>query len=247
VPLETLTVKFISDFEYYLKTADSLAQNTASKYLKILKKVIRCGVMNEWLKHDPFSTYRCKTDHVDRGFLSRLELKKIEDAVFSTKRLEEVRDVFVFCCYTGLSYCDVVRLTQDQITKGENGFEFIHAKRRKTGTESIIPILPRARAILDKYSSCPACTTLGKLLPVKSNQKMNEYLAEVATISGVSKKITCHLARHTFATTLTLENGISLESVSKMLGHTSQRTTQIYARMTERRIAEEITKIKDKI
>lgn len=243
IALKNLNIKFIADFEHYLKVNDDNCQNTASKHLKNLKKVIRFSITNQWLQADPFSTYRCRSTPTDRGFLTKTELKLIEEKEFATERLSVVRDLFIFGCYTGLSYSDIQKLNQSHISTDENGTDWIILNRKKTGVESVFPILPKAKEILTKYADYPECRYKGLLLPIRSNQRMNEYLGEIGTLCGVKKRITCHLARHTFATTITLANGVSTETVAKMLGHKNLRTTQIYAKMTLGRIASEMNRV----
>lgn len=240
LPLSKLNTRFITEFEHYLRVNDNICQNTASKYLKNLKKVVRFSVMKEWLQADPFSTFRCRTTPTERGYLTAQELKTLEEKELCTDRLNVVRDLFVFCCYTGLAYSDVQKLNQGHLVKDETGADWIMINRTKTGNESVIPLLPQARSILDKYEDHPLAKYHKRLLPVRSNQKTNEYLREIGNLCGLKKRITSHLARHTFATTVTLANGVSTETVSKMLGHRSLRTTQIYAKMTMGRIAKEM-------
>lgn len=243
IALKNLTIKFIADFEHYLKVNDNNSQNTATKHLKNLKKIIRFSITNQWLQADPFSTYRCRSTPTDRGYLTIAELKLIEEKQFSTERLSTVRDLFVFGCYTGLSYSDIQKLNKSHISTDENGTEWIILNRKKTGVESVFPILPKAKEILVKYADSPECRYKGVVLPIRSNQRMNEYLGEIGTLCGINKRITCHLARHTFATTITLANGVSTETVAKMLGHKNLRTTQIYAKMTLGRIASEMSRV----
>ena len=243
IALKNLTIKFIADFEHYLKVNDNNSQNTATKHLKNLKKIIRYSITNQWLQADPFSTFRCRSTPTDRGFLTKAELKLIEEKQFSTERLSIVRDLFVFGCYTGLSYSDIQKLNQSHISTDENGTEWIILNRKKTGVESVFPILPKAKEILVKYTDNPECRYKEVVLPIRSNQRMNEYLGEIGVLCGINKRITCHLARHTFATTITLANGVSTETVAKMLGHKNLRTTQIYAKMTLGRIALEMNRV----
>ncbi len=243
IPLKSLTIKFMADFEHYLKVHDKNEQNTASKYLKILKRVIRYAITNQWLLTNPFDSFHCRSTQTERGFLTKAELKLIEEKTFLTERLSIIRDIFVFGCYTGLSYSDIIQLTSRHISKDDNGTDWILLKRNKTGFESTFPILPKAREILDKYANHPECLYKGTLLPNRSNQRMNEYLGEIGVLCGINKRITCHLARHTFATTITLANGVSTETVAKMLGHKNLRTTQIYAKMTLGRIASEMNRV----
>jgi site-specific recombinase XerD len=180
-------------------------------------------------------------------FLTEDELKKIATKNFTSERLTQVRDVFLFCCYTGLAFVDVEKLKASEIGIGVDGNDWILTKRKKTNTQSRIPLLPIAKVILLKYQDCPGVQNQDKLLPVLSNQKYNEYLKEIATICGVHKNLTTHAARHTFATTVTLGNGVPIESVSKMLGHTSIKTTQHYAKVLDKKISADMMEIMAKL
>ena len=242
--LSDIRSNFIKEFEYYLKTEDRNCQNTATKYLKILKKMMKVAVSNEWLAIDPFQTFRCTNTPTNRGYLSQEELETIEKKQFSSDRLEIVKDVFLFACYTGLSYSDVLKLTAKNIIE-EDSKKMISVYRTKTNELCRIPLLSQASKILDKYANYPENAVKGKLLPIKSNQKLNDYLKEMADLCGISKKVTFHLGRHTFATTVTLANGISMEVVSKLLGHRNLRTTQIYAKMVDKRVQSEMTTLDD--
>ena len=197
------------------------------------------------MEKDPFVNYKMKLEKTDRGYLTFNELNDIIQKNFVIKRLDQVRDVFVFQCFTGLAYCDTYKLTSRNILKDDNGVLWINAKRTKTDTPIHVPILPIAEKILNKYSS--SNEDIEKLLPVLTNQKMNAYLKEIADLCGIEKRLSCHLARHTFATTVTLANGISLESVSKMLGHTNLVTTKIYARMLDSRVLNEMQILSSKL
>jgi len=166
--------------------------------------------------------------------------------VFSTERLNQVRDIFLFCCFTGLAYADVNKLKRNEIVKGLDGEMWIFTKRKKTDTPSRIPLLPSALTLLDKYTDHPVCSNLGKALPVSTNQKMNAYLKEIAGICGIDKPLTFHIARHTFATTVTLSNGVPIESVSKMLGHTNIKTTQHYAKILDLKVSQDMAAIRQK-
>jgi len=179
-------------------------------------------------------------------FLSKEELEAVSTKVFSTKRLGQIRDVFVFSCYTGLAYADVKKLDKSQIAIGIDGDKWIYTNRQKTDTRSNIPILPVAQAILDKYKDDITCINTNKLLPVLSNQKMNEYLKEIATLCEIDKDFTYHTARHTFATTVTLNNGVPIESVSKMLGHKDLKTTQHYAKVLDSKVSDDMKLLRDK-
>ena len=168
------------------------------------------------------------------------------DKQLATERLTQVRDIFLFCCFTGLAYVDVKNLRKIDIVTGVDGEQWITIKRQKTDTPSRIPLLPAASALLGLYEKNPACINTGKLLPVLSNQKMNSYLKEIADFCGIQKLLTFHIARHTFATTVTLLNGVPIESVSKMLGHTNIQTTQHYAKILNIKVGADMALIKDK-
>lgn len=161
--------------------------------------------------------------------------------------MTQVRDIFIFCCHTGLAFADVKKLKTSELGVGIDGHKWIFTTRRKTDTISRIPLLPIALSIIEKYNDHPECINSEKVLPVLSNQKYNEYLKEIANICGINKKMTTHTARHTFATTITLSNGVPMESVSKMLGHKNLKTTQHYARVLDRKISDDMTMLKDKM
>lgn len=179
--------------------------------------------------------------------MSAEELEAIENKEFKIARLAEIRDIFVFSCYTGLAYADVWKLTPEQITIGIDGEKWIHTYRTKTKVRSNVPLLPNAIEILEKYKKHPECVYSGRLLPVRSNQKMNAYLKEVADLCGINKELTFHIARHTFATTVTLTNNVPIESVSSMLGHKSIKTTQIYAKVVEKKVGADMQTLKAKM
>jgi len=241
--LVELKYMFITDFEFFLKTVRKCEHNSTIKYIRNLRKIINIAVRNEWLIKDPFERFSCKLKEVDRGFLTPEELNVLESKQFSIQRVEMVRDMFVFACYTGLAYAEVFKLSNEHIVKGDDGEQWIRIRRTKTDNKSIIPILPKAQEILSKYSLNPD----NKLLPVISNQKMNAYLKEIADLCGITKTLTFHLARHTFATTVTLTNGVSIESVSAMLGHKSIRTTQIYSKVVEQKVSNDMAELKKKL
>ena len=198
---------------------------------------------NGWLEKDPFAHYKFSLDDTERGYLSTIELKAMEEITIPTDRLDHVRDIFIFCCYTGLAYADVSKLNNSHIEVGQDGIIWIKLNRTKSKSRSVIPLLPRAREILDKYSQFAKTNPEKKLLPVISNQNLNKYLKEIAVLCGITKRVSMHLARHTFATTVTLEKGIDIMTVSKMLGHKNLRTTQIYSKVTELKIAEDMKKL----
>jgi site-specific recombinase XerD len=247
VELDKLSIQFIIGYELFLKTQDQLDISTVGVYLKIFKRLINFSISQEWLDSDPFTGFRCKSKKVDRPYLIEEELKTLEDKTFSTDRLSIVRDLFVFCCYTGLSYIDLYKLAPKDIVKGVDGNDWLSIHRTKTGEACRVPILDRAGEIIARYKDFPESQYKGKLLPVRANQKLNEYLKEIADLCGIKKNVTFHVARHTFATTVLLNKGISLETASKLLGHSNIRTTQIYARMTDTRIAQEMNVLNHKL
>ncbi len=245
VYLKELDYKFITDFEHYLKT-EGIAHNTAMKYIRNVKKVINQTVLNGWLPRNPFAQFKCSTHAVIREILDEAELSALYSKEFKQERLEEVRDVFLFCCFTGYAFIDVFKLKQTDVAKGIDGDCWIFTRRTKTNTVSNVPLLPQAEEIVNKYKDHPKCVQSGKLLPVNSNQKMNAYLKEIATLCNINKELTMHIARHTFATTVTLSNGVPIESVSKMLGHKKLATTQIYAKVLEHKVSEDMQQLKQK-
>lgn len=236
-----LTHLIIHDFEIYLKTVVSLRSNSATKTLKFFKTVVifaqKCGMMT----HDPFLNHHFHLEPVDRGFLTDEEIQRIMQKDFEIPRLEMVRDVFIFSCFCGLAYIDVVHLTQENIITLDNR-PWIIINRQKTNVQSNIPLLEIPRMILDKYKGK---IKDNRLLPVLSNQKINAYLKEIADLCGIKKRLSYHTARHTFATML-LSKGVPIESVSKMLGHTNIKTTQIYARITNKKIEQDMMQVADK-
>lgn len=246
IPINQVDYSFISGFEYYLKTKRKCSHNTAIKYVVNFKKIIRIAYANGWISKDPFANWKARLKIIEREFLTSEELQTLMDTTFFVERLEYVRDVFVFCCFTGLAYADAKKLTHDDFVVGIDGELWINTKRTKTKTKSNIPVLPTAMMILEKYEDSPFLMN-GRILPVLTNQKMNAYLKEIADLSGIKKNLTTHLARHTFATTVTLSNGVSIESVSKMLGHKSLRTTQHYAKILNRKVSEDMQLLKEKL
>ena len=246
IPIKQVDYAFITGFEYYLKTQRQCGHNTAIKYVVNFKKIIRIAYANGWITKDPFANYKVRLKKVEREFLTTEELQRLMDTPFQNQRLEHVRDCFVFCCFTGLAYADVKKLGHDDFVTGIDGELWINTKRTKTKTKSNIPVLPTALMILEKYEDSPYLVN-DKVLPVLTNQKMNAYLKEIADLSGIKKNLTTHLARHTFATTVTLSNGVSIESVSKMLGHKSLRTTQHYAKILNSKVSQDMQKLKEKL
>jgi len=246
INIEKIDHAFIMEYEFYLRSERKCANNTAVKYIKNFHKIINQCLSNGWLNKDPFSNYKAKVKEVVRDFLSEAEIEQMINKEFVSDRLEIVRDIFVFSCFTGLAYIDVKQLTLDNISLGIDGDKWIFKNRQKTDTASKIPLLPMAQEIIDKYTEHPVCKNEKRLLPILTNQKMNAYLKEIADVCGIKKDLTFHIARHTFATTITLSNGVPLETVSKMLGHTSLKTTQHYAKILDKKISEDMMILKSK-
>jgi site-specific recombinase XerD len=237
---------FVTDYEFWLRSVRNCANNTAVKYLKNFNKIIKLCLANDWLDKNPFANYKSKVKEVERVYLTEEEIQSIIEKDFKTERLSLVRDIFLFSCFTGLAYIDVKNLTKSHISYGIDGEKWIYTHRQKTESASKIPILPVTQMIIDKYENHPQCNNEDKLLPILSNQKMNAYLKEIASVCDIDKELTFHIARHTFATTVTLTNGVPIESVSKMLGHKNLRTTQHYAKVLDRKVSEDMKMLKDK-
>lgn len=244
IPVEDFTYPILIDFEYHLKVNLGIAHNTAVKYIRNFRTIINYAIEIELLEKDPFIKYKSKVKEVHRGFLNQYELDLIEQRTFEIERLQMVKDVFVFCCYTGLAYIDIYKLTIDQISMGIDGEMWIETKREKTANPVRVMILPPALNIIKRYANHSSRILQKKVLPVLSNQKMNAYLKEIGDICGIEKRLSTHLARHTFATTVTLQRGASIESVSKMLGHSNIKTTQIYAKITNDKVSQDMLKLK---
>jgi len=245
--LKDIDYSFITKFEHFLKTKRNCNHNSALKYVNNFKKIIRIALANKWMDHDPLINYRVKFEPVEREFLSQEEVDTLWSKELHFDRLILVRDMFVFSCYTGLAYSDVEKLSKSDITLGIDGGRWIRINRTKTGTKSSIPLLPVAEQILERYADHPEVENSERMIPVFSNQKSNAFLKEIAIMCGITKPLTTHLARHTFATTITLTNGVPIETVSKMLGHQSLRTTQHYAKIVDRKISDDMNILKAKL
>lgn len=240
--LSDVNPMFIRDFEYYLKTSRNCCNNTAVKYIKNFKKIVRIALANGWMKEDPFRNIKFHLDDVDMAYLTDEELKKLMNKNFEVERLHQVKDVYVFCCFTGLAFVDVFSLKYSDI-EDKNGKLWIKKKRQKTKNWCTVPLLEPALKIIDKYREHPRCIANGCVLPVLTNQKMNAYLKEIAGITGIKKNLSTHTARHTFATTVTLANQVSIEVVSKMLGHSSISMTKKYARVVDDLVSRDMQKL----
>lgn len=245
--LKEIRLAFITEFEHYLLTVDKLQSNTAHKYIKNLKKIMNMAVGLDWIPKNPFQQFRCSYTAPVREILSEEEIVTIMEKRITIPRLEEVRDVFIFCCFTGMAYTDLLNLEPDDITKTIDGEMWIVKNRQKTGTLQNIMLLPIPLEILEKYKTHPDCIKFNRLLPVKTNQKYNSYLQELADICGINKHLTSHIARHTCATTVLLGNGVSIETIGNMFGHTNIRTTQIYARVYQKKVSDDMKLLREKL
>ena len=244
IRLKEIDHRFITDFELFLRVDSKCNVNTTYKYMRFVKKIIIMARNNGWILIDPFGNYKIRYEKVDRGYLTDKELQVMIAKEFATERLEQVRDIFIFSCYTGLAYVDVAQLKHNDIRESFDGNLWIMTKREKTNTDVTVPLLDIPKTLINKYRGK---VPNDRALPVISNQKMNAYLKEIATLCEIDKNLTFHLARHTFATTVTLSKGVPIESVSKMLGHTNIQTTQIYARITNEKISNDMQKLANQL
>jgi site-specific recombinase XerD len=247
VYLESIDYAFVTGLEMYLKTEDGIEHNTAMRYIKNLKKIINLAVNNRWMSHNPFNLFKCTYNKVNRVELEWEEINTLAEYHFKVKRLAEVRDTFLFCCFTGYAFVDVDKLTPQHVITGTDEVTWIKTTRTKTAIEANVPLIPQAIDILNRYAEHNCRIIENRLLPVKSNQKMNAYLKEIGDLAGIEKVLTTHIARHTFATTVTLENDVPLETVSRMLGHTKFSTTQIYAKMKDKKVNRDMQALKERL
>ncbi|PSR53270.1 recombinase [Adhaeribacter arboris] len=245
--LKELSYKFIADFELYLKTKGKCRQNGAIKHVQRLKKAIKIALKYNYLEKDPFLLHSMSKDKVVRLPLNEGELELLKNTRFNFQRLEIIKDMFLFTCYTGLAFIDAKHLRMSNLSIGIDGEEWIYTERKKTGNPCTIPLLSPAKAILEKYKEHERVITSGFLLPIPSNQKFNAYLKEIADICGIRKKLTVHIGRHTFATTIALQNGVPMEVLKQILGHDNINTTQIYAKVTNTLIAASTQALRKKL
>lgn len=239
IPLKELNNSFVVNFEHFIKTEKACAQNATVKYLKNLKRIVRLALANKWMDCDPFFQIHFWQTQSNRESLREEELNILLKKEFDIPRLEIVRDIFVFCCFTGLAFTDVQHLTSKHIICDNNEY-WIRKPREKTDNMCNIPLLDIPLGLIEKYKAYPECECNGKILPVPSNQRMNSYLKEIADVCGIKKKLTTHVARHTCATVILLANEVSMENVAKILGHSNTRTTQHYAKVLDQSILEDM-------
>ena len=245
ISLEEVTPKFLSNFDNYLRVEYNMANNHAMKIRQKLRTIYKVAIDNGWVSKNPFSTVKIHFDPVERDVLTKSELTALIQTDMIFDRLEKMRDVFVFACFTGLAHCDVAGLTKENIITDEAGQVWLKTHRQKTSEVVDIPLLEIPQLIIKKYQGMKELN--GKLLPTLTNSCSNLYLKEVAVRCGINKTLTFHMARHTFATTVTLSNGVPIESVAKMLGHRNIRTTQIYAKIIKDKLAEDMNNLATRI
>lgn len=243
LPLAEVNGELVRAFAFYLKTEKGCQQNTVIRYMKCLKKITNLARANDWMAKDPFLGIRFHEKEVVREFLTMDELQTIYRKEFPLERLTLVRDVFIFAAFTGLAFIDVQQLAPEHIVRDNNGNLWIRKPRQKTKNMCNIPLLDIPQEILRKYANHPTCRKKGVLLPVPCNQKMNSYLKEIADICMIRKNLTTHCARHSYATSVCLANGVSLENVAKMLGHSNIKMTQHYARVLDSSILRDMMQV----
>ena len=244
MPLNKLNPQFLADFEHYLKTVKDQKQVTVNKAIQRFRKPVKMAVAEGYLEKDPFTQHKPGRVLKEVVFLSSEELERLEKHKFTQPRLQLVKDLFVFCCYTGLAYHEMSNLKKEHIIKGFDGNLWIKMKREKTSKMISVPLLPKAKDLLDKYSNDEKVYALPKF----SNQKINSYLKEIAGIVGVNKSISHHMARKTFASTVLLYNDVPMEIVSELLGHSSMKITQdYYGKVVQKKVSQEMYKVSKKL
>ncbi len=245
--LRDLNYSFVIQFDNFLRgyklsrNKKRIGNNTIIKHIQRLRKMVTMAYHMEWIDRDPFVKYKASFIKKERDFLTKQELESIENYSTDIERLDLVKDLFIFSSYTGIAYVDVMKLKKDNIVIGIDGNKWIMTKRQKTNTPVKVPILNPVIYLIEKYKTNVRAAVTGTIFPSLSNQKLNSYLKEIADACGIKKNLTFHMARHTFATTVTLTNGVPIETVSKILGHTKIATTQIYARVIERKVSDDMT------
>ncbi len=250
IPLSEINREFVYDFDSYLRYEKphlnkyGIGNNTTVKYISNIKTIINYSKKRGVIKSNPFDVYDKKLEKVDTVFLTKTELERIEDLNFESVRLDTVRDIFMFSCYTSYAPVDSMKLRWSNIHIDDDGDEWIRTKRQKSGVDSNIEILPPVRRIINKYKNDPRCINDNRLLPNYSNQKMNEYLKEIGDLAKINKKLTWYVSRHTFATTICLGNDVPLEYVSKLMGHRTTKQTQHYAKLQDKDIKRQTTRLK---
>ena len=247
INIYSLNSDFVNELSFWYKTVRHCRHNTTMKYITNMKKVVLLCVDKGWLIKDPFTSFSLSLEENDPVFLTKEEVQRIIDKEINNIRLKSVRDIFIFCCYTGLAFIDAKQLKRSEVCIGIDGHYWIQKNRQKSTVPSKIPLLPIALQILDKYKDYPVCVAKDVLLPVLSNQKYNSYLKELAGICDIDKNLTSHTARHTFGTTITLSNRVPIESVKEMMGHKNIKQTLHYARVLPIKLSEDMQLLKERL
>jgi len=242
-----LNFEFVKDYEFYLKTVKNISHNTAVKYITNFKKIVLLAIDKEIITADPFKRFKAKKIKIHKKPLSAHELSLLENHTFSTPRLATVRDIFVFQCYTGLAYIDAFNLKIQDIKIGIDGEMWIISERQKTGSNINVPLLPKAKAIMERYKDHPLCLQRNSVLPVTSNQKMNAYLKEIADLCGIESILNTHKARRTFGSTVTLNNDVPIHVVKELLGHQSVKQTEEYAITEQQSVGREMKQLQQRL
>lgn len=247
INIYTLNSDFVNELSFWFKTVRNCAHNTTMKYIANIKKVVLLCVDKGWLNKDPFASFSLSLEQNEPVFLTKEEIQRITDKDIQNNRLQTVRDIFIFCCFTGLAFVDVKKLKRSEVCIGIDGQFWIQKNRQKSTVPSKIPLLPITVDILEKYKDHPAGIANDVLLPVLSNQKYNSYLKELADICSIDKNITTHTARHTFGTTVTLSNRVPIESVKEMMGHKHIKQTLHYAKVLPIKLSEDMQLLKERL
>ncbi|MCC2781868.1 site-specific integrase [Parabacteroides distasonis] len=243
IPMKEIGHAIIQDYIHFLKVQKDLQENTVIRYMKVVKKITNMALANDWMEKDPFINIRFHEQEVHKEFLTKEELEALQNKTFSIPRLELVRDIFLFQCWTGLAFIDVSELKPEHLVPDNQGNLWIRKARQKTKIMCNIPLLDIPLAILDKYQGHPLAKKKDTLLPVPCNQKMNSYLKEIADFCGIKKSLSTHTGRHTFSTVIALANNVSLENVAKMLGHSNTKMTQRYAKVLDQSILRDMQNV----
>jgi integrase len=247
IPIKLINRQMVAKFDLFLKTKKQCGYNTSVKYLQKFKRIVTIGIRNGWLKINPFDDFKLSFKEVDRPYLTEDELRGVMSLELTKPRLEVVRDLFIFACFSGLCYSDILKLKGSELERDPRGVLWIKTRRQKTKVKAQIPLLQIPTAIIDKYCDLSLLSAEQKVLPVMSNQKLNSYLKEIQMTAKIEKILTFHVARHTFATTVTMLNGVPIESVARMLGHKNIKTTQHYARIVDSKIGNDMRELAGKI
>lgn len=242
IDIKEIDYQFVTDFDYYLRSERSISNNSAIRIVKTLQQIVRTTLDKGWIDKDPFLNYKEKMERKVTGYLTKDEIDTIYNKEFSIKRLQQVKDIFIVSCYTGLAYVDINLLSKNDIVTNLDGTRWININRKKTNTNCKIPILPIVDEIFKKYVDDPLVLNSGKLLPVPSNQKVNAYLKEIGEICGIKTVLTSHLARHSFATSIALPFGLPIETLSKVMGHKSLNMTLHYGKLIETKLLSDVAK-----